>query len=372
MLAPANESELSALLRDGGPVAVQAGGTKLHHAPGPAPTARSLSLKAFSKILFHEPGDLVVGVQAGIRLADLQAALARHGQWLPLDPPFADATVGGVLAANSSGPRRFGYGTVRDHLLGARVMGPGGASTRSGGKVVKNVTGYDLHKLHVGAFGTLGIVLEATFKLRPRPEISAVFAVPCRTLEEAHRFLLKVFDSRLRPVALEALDGRLKHLVEGDALALVAVEGSRPVIDRHYRELKELAPRLGLLEGPVADPLWTALRKLPEALRSYVRVRIGAKPHDLTKLVPSAPAWIQAGNGIARVDLEPDAETARKVRAWNERAKALGGYAVVESAPLDFEGRDKLPWGWTEQPLLKGLKNLHDPRRVLNPGRVPL
>jgi glycolate oxidase FAD binding subunit len=370
MRTPADESELAAIVLEGRPIHVQGSGSKRHHGPGPSGSPDPVSMKRFSRISAYEPGDLVATVQAGTRLADLQAELAKRNQWLPIDPPYADATIGGLLATNSSGPRRLGYGTLRDHLLGTRVMGVDGGITRSGGRVVKNVTGYDLHKLHVGAFGTLGILLEASFKLRPRPAISAAFVIPCASVREAHDLLLRVHDSPLRPSALEAIDGRLKHIVDGDAFALVGVDGSRPVIDRHYRELKAMAPKIGLLEGPVADPLWNALRKLPEALKDFVRVRLGARPHDLPKLLPEAPLWISVGSGLARADVEPGPEVARRIRQWHEKAAALGGYAVVESAPAGMPDRDRLPWGETGQPLHKGLKDLRDPRRLLNPGRM--
>jgi glycolate oxidase FAD binding subunit len=371
--SPGTEAELAELVRAGSPVHGYGSGTKRHHGPAAAGEPAPVCLRKLSKITAYEPGDLVVTVQAGAKLTELQAELAKRNQWLPLDPPYADATIGGILATNSSGPRRLGYGTIRDHLLGTRSVGADGGVTRSGGRVVKNVTGFDLHKLHVGAFGSLGIVTEASFKLRPKPEISAAFVFPCASVEEAHDLLLRVHASKLRPVALEALDGRLKHIIDGAALAIVGVDGTRPVIDRHYRELRDLAPRLGVLEGERADPLWNALRKLPDALKDYVRLRIGAKPHELRRLLPQAPLWISVGTGIARADLEPAGDLHFSVRRLADKAAALGGYVVAESAPLSMDNRDKLVWGPPgEQPLLKALRQLRDPQRILNPGRVPL
>ncbi len=366
---PQSEKELADLVREGAPIQVIGSGTKRHYGPVPAQEARTVGLRKLNKITAYEPGDLVVTVQAGAKLSELQSELARRNQWLPLDPPFAEATIGGILATNSSGPRRYGYGTIRDHLLGARVVGSDGGLTRSGGRVVKNVTGFDLHKLHVGAFGSLGIVTEASFKLRPRPEISAAFVFPCASVEEAHALCLRVYESKLRPVALEALDGRLKHLIDGTALAIVGVEGTRPVIDRHYRELRDMAPKLGCMEGDRAEPLWNALRKLPDALKDFVRLRIGAKPHELRRLLPSAPLWISAGTGIARADLEPAADLHFMVRRLAEKAVSLGGYIVTESAPLQMANRDKLIWGPAD-PLMSGVRALRDPKKILNPGRV--
>ena len=370
VLNPQSEAELVELVRAGAPLQVIGSGTKRHYGPAPATEGQTVSLRKLNRITSYEPGDLVVTVQAGAKLTELQAELLKRNQWLPLDPPYAEATIGGILGANSSGPRRYGYGTIRDHLLGTRVVGADGVITRSGGRVVKNVTGYDLHKLHIGAFGSLGIVTEASFKLRPRPDISAAFVFPCASVEEAHALLLRVYDSKLRPVALEALDGRLKHIIDGAALAIVGVEGTRPVIDRHYRELQQMAPKLGLLEGERADPLWNALRKLPDALKDYVRLRIGAKPHELRKLLPSAPLWISVGTGIARADLEPASDLHFSVRRLADKAAQAGGYVVTESAPLDMAGREKLVWGPTDSALMKGIRSLRDPKRILNPGRV--
>ncbi len=370
MKMPETEDALADLLRSGKALHAIGSGTKIHHGPAPAESSEPACLLRFDKITSYEPGDLVACVQAGVRLADLQKELAQHGQWLPIDPPYPDATIGGILATNSSGPRRFAYGTARDHVIGLRVMGADGAITRSGGRVVKNVTGYDLHKLHIGAFGTLGIITGANFKLRARPELSAAIVFPCGTIREAHELLLKVYDSKLRPSALEALDGRFKHIVEGDAIAIVGVEGTRPVLDRHYRELQALGRPMGVLEGERAAPVWKALQKLPEALKDMVRVRIAAKPHDLPKVLPEAPMTIHVGSGIARVDLDPGPELARKVRQWWDLASGAGGYAVVESAPRDMEDRDKLQWKLITNPIMRAIKASRDPRGILNPGRM--
>src|SRR6185436_991191 len=142
-------------------------------------------------------------------------------------------------------------------------------------------------------------------------------------------------------------------------LAIIGVEGTRPVIDRHYRELRDMAPKLGYMEGERADPLWNSLRKLPEALRDYVRLRAGAKPNELRRLLPQAPTWISVGTGIARVDLEPASDLHFSVRRMADK-----------SATLDMANRDKRPWGPGDSALLKNLRYLRDPKKILNPGRV--
>ncbi|HZJ72118.1 MAG TPA: FAD-binding protein, partial [Planctomycetota bacterium] len=165
--APASEAELVALVRaageEGRALVTEGAGTKRAFGPAAPAVARRVSLRRLSRVTAHEPADMIMSVEAGAPLAEVQRVLAAHDQWLPLDPPFigAGATIGGVLATNSSGPRRLGYGTAKDQLLGLRVVGAHGQLTKSGGRVVKNVSGYDLHRPQVGAFGTLGVIVEA-------------------------------------------------------------------------------------------------------------------------------------------------------------------------------------------------------------------
>src|SRR4051812_33375015 len=138
----------------------------------------AVSLEHFTRVLEYFPEDLTVTVEAGISLPSLQAELGRKGQWLPLDPPqSAEVTIRSLIEENLSGPRRHGYGTVREHLIGLKVMLPDGRIIKSGGKVVKNVAGYDMQKLFVGSRRSLGIVLEATFKLQPLPEMEEFWQV---------------------------------------------------------------------------------------------------------------------------------------------------------------------------------------------------
>jgi glycolate dehydrogenase FAD-binding subunit len=339
----------------GQPVHAIGSGTKLLHGPTAPADAETVSLRGLDRITSHEPGDLVVTVQCGARLTDLQEKLAAHGQWLPLDPPYAEATIGGILATNSSGPRRFGYGTMRDHLIGLRVVDGRGVVTRSGGRVVKNVTGYDLHKLHIGAFGTLGIMTEANFKVRPLPPVSKAIVFTTESFEAAHVLLLEIYGLPLGPVALEAV---------GES-AIVGVEGSEAVVERHVRDLRRLGRPFEVRE---AGPVWSALRELPP---DAVRIRIGARPHDLPPLVPPGlRRRAHAGNGIARVDLEPSPDLPARIAEWRTRAEARGGYVVVESAPAGCPERDRLPWGGPQHRLAGAIRELWDPDGVVNRGRM--
>jgi len=156
-----------------------------------------------NQIVEYHPEDMTVTAGAELLLSDLQARLKQSGQWLPCDPPFPErTTIAALISTNASGPRRYGYGTIREHLLGLTMRLADGRVVKSGGKVVKNVAGYDLHKLFVGGYGSLGEIIQATFKVRPMPETETILKAPWDALD-------KVLDSELVPVILDLTPSNL-------------------------------------------------------------------------------------------------------------------------------------------------------------------
>jgi glycolate oxidase FAD binding subunit len=394
---PASEADLVTMVRDAGVakrgLATEGSGTKRHLGPAASAATARVSLRALKRVVAYEPGDMVVCVEAGIALRELQAALAAHDQWLPIDPPFSEATIGGILATHSSGPRRLAYGTIKDMLLGARVVGAGGQVSKSGGRVVKNVSGYDLHKLHVGAFGSLGILVEAAFRVCARPESASVLWISQPTLEAAHQILLDVASTTLRPCALEALDALsadalaqgVPDLPKGSAMAIVGIEGSRPIVERHLRDLARFrvgAEATGVIEGSGVERVWDGFRDLAARRTNDLTLRVGARPHDLKGLLSAIESArfrrtgsiVQAALGIARISLAlpvDGASLAIELSRWQALARARGGYAVAESAPLDWPGRAGLPFDWPVDHALGALiKQSWDPDQILNPGRM--
>ena len=208
---PASAEDVARVVRAAGaagvPVVPWGGGTQMHRGAPPRDGALVVGLRRLNRVLEHEPADLTATAEAGITLAALQDALGARGQWLPLDPSApGEATLGGILAANAAGPRRLGYGTARDLVIGIRVVAPDGQLVRAGGKVVKNVAGYDLAKLYIGSLGTLGIIVDATLKLRPRPETEGACWATFPTLDAAARAAQALAGSDLGPVAAMLLD----------------------------------------------------------------------------------------------------------------------------------------------------------------------
>lgn len=198
-----------------------------------------VGLGALNRVTEYAPEDMTVTVEAGITLSALQAELGRHRQWLPLDPPHPERlTIGGLIDANVSGPRRFGYGTIRDYLIGIKVALADGRIINSGGKVVKNVAGYDLAKLFIGGHGSLGVVIETTFKLRPLPEAEKFVQATCETFDQADKFIEAVIDSEITPVVLD-LHKLSSSNAEGPTIVL-GFAGTREEVEWQVAKAGEL------------------------------------------------------------------------------------------------------------------------------------
>ena len=167
----------------------------------------ALSTRRLQRVLAHEAADMTVSVEAGVTVAELNAVLGEAGQHLPLDPPHPElTTIGGLIATDASGPLRLSHGKVRDLLIGIRVVLADGTLVKGGGRVVKNVAGYDLMKLFTGSYGTLGVIVEATFKVRPLPEHEAVIVVPAATTAEAITTALALLSPGLAPLSVDVLN----------------------------------------------------------------------------------------------------------------------------------------------------------------------
>lgn len=229
--------------------------TKLGIGAPPRRYDLAVDMTRLNRILRYEPGDLTLSVEAGIRLADLQRVLAENRQFLPLAVPFADkATIGGILAANSDTPLRQFYGTARDYVLGMEFVTGEGTASKSGGRVVKNVTGYDLHKLMIGALGTLGIMTQVHFKTFPVPLAEATFIASFPNWAAVWRYRAAIARSPLQPRLVEAIEPEAARILEpsgarkliaGHCSVLVGAAGNEQVVSRHRVELERMATEVG-------------------------------------------------------------------------------------------------------------------------------
>ncbi len=203
---------------------------ELQRALADAPSARQrierVDLSALNRIVEYHPEDMTVTVDAGVLLSHLQARLKESGQWLPIDPPFPQrTTIADLISCNLSGPRRFGFGTIRDYLLGLSVVLADGRLIKSGGKVVKNVAGYDVQKLFVGSHGTLGVVVRATFKVLPLPFVERVIQSACESVDQAASIMQKILAAPITPVALDI------HNMAGAYMLVLAFSGTSEEVE---------------------------------------------------------------------------------------------------------------------------------------------
>jgi glycolate oxidase FAD binding subunit len=367
-----------------------------------------LSTLRLNRIMESDVDNLTLSVQSGITLGEVQRLLAKQGKgyFLPLDPPFAgQATLGGVVATNSSGPRRFTYGTARDLVLGIKTVFPNGDVVVSGGKTVKNVSGYDLCKSLIGSMGTLGVLCEMTFRLLPLPEKMATLLVPFSGLKEAGGYVQWILKSQLLPASVEVLNGvtlhkmkeTLPHLPEGNYLAAIGLEGVTESVDRQISEMeamgkKEGAPGMTTLLTERHRAFWAALQDLSQglvrsspnllALKSNFLISKGADMmgyHETLVRESGLDCALvcHCGNGILYSYVLVGEELPFKKNSLIELIEKLtvlavkyDGNLVVESSPRVIKEKVNV-WGQPRNDLriVRRLKEEIDPAGILNPGR---
>jgi glycolate oxidase FAD binding subunit len=384
---PASVEEASRVLaaasRAGKKVVVVGNGSKLGLGNPPERLDLLVSTRRLHRVLEHAAGDLVVEVEAGARLADLQAALAPSGQWLALDPPEPGATVGGVVAANASGPRRLRYGTVRDLIIGITVVLADGTVAHAGGKVVKNVAGYDLSKLFCGSLGTLGLIAEATFRLHPRPAAAAAVALQVDRIEQAGEAVRRLLRSTLVPSAIELT------WYDRPGLLTVVIEGIRPGVEAQAAAAADLLGEVGETEvlGPGGTEAALSQLGAPPWEKEEVGIKVAVPPAELpgafADLGPGF-SWglgrlaAHAGTGVLKVGLTgPDPANADQLEAFagflveaRARLAVRQGTLVVAEAPPALK-RAVDVWGPPGDAieLMRRVKRQFDPDRQMSPGR---
>jgi len=404
--APASTQEAAAVLKaaaDLGLTVVPRGtGSKLDWGAPPSGCDLIVETRSMKRVLEHAAGDLVVSVQAGVRLEQLAEILASAGQRLALDPP-GGGTIGGVLATQVAGPLRFRFGAPRDLLIGITVVRADGTVARSGGKVVKNVAGYDLGKLFAGSYGTLGLITEATFRLHPAPAASAVSTLGCSDTQSAAAAVQAAADSPLTPSAIEldwpgaANPIAVSVLLEGDEASVAErADRMRNLLGDRASDQPEPDRRARAGAGSAVGPVsvwgrWPAGDREHSAADGTV-LRVGFWPGQLapvldairiaaagTGLDPSIGG--SAAAGVLHVEVAAGASAdavARMVDALRDRLVVMAhgagippatASAVVLYAPATV--RDALNM-WGPVPslrLMQAVKDQFDPEHRMAPGR---
>ena len=369
--------------------------TQLGNAP--ARPGIALDLSGLNRVVDFQPADLTVSVQAGVTLIQMNEVMAQDGKFVPISAPLAhQATVGGTLATGISGPLRSAYGLPRDWLIGMNVVSADGTQTKSGGKVVKNVTGYDLNRLYTGSLGTLAVITEATFKLAPAPTDWAVIVAAFGGVNAAADAAQDLQSQFYAPLGLHVLTGkcaqRIAPSMNSKAVA-VAISGGRP------SSMKRRVEDTVGLWAPVADNVAVARSDAAESLIRAITdlsadaeppptvcVRINAQPSALQTVLALADVSVGAlprpavvadvGFGGGRLlwwddaaSLEPE-DLVAGLRSIQHAAVESGGGAIVERCPDDVKANIDV---WGEEPsgmqIMRRLKRQFDPQNILNPGR---
>jgi glycolate oxidase FAD binding subunit len=390
VVEPTTVEEASEVLRDanaqGKRVICRGGGSKLGWGNRPAAADLLLSTARLDRVLEHAHGDLIARAEAGVRLDAFQEVLAKAEQTLALDPPEEGATLGGVVAANASGPLRLRYGTARDLLIGITVVLADGTIARSGGKVVKNVAGYDLGKLFTGSLGTLGLIAELTFRLHPRATSRTGATLELDSPDRACEAAQTVVHSQLVPAALE--------LQWPDATAagrlLLVVEAQRGGVTEQARDAVRLLEPYGhaeLIEPGAAETVMEGYGARPWHGVGGDGPVLGAKAACVPTELPGAvqDLWAAAGANGLTASLRGHAgvgvtyaalrggETDAMVAAFEEARERLGkrgGSLVALQAPEAFKERVDV-WGPAGDAagLMRRVKERFDPEGTMSPGR---
>ena len=355
-------------------------GSKLQSGNPPEKVDIVLAMTRINEVVEYEPADLTVTVEAGIQLTALQEKLADNGQFLPLNPPYASrCTLGGIVAANASGSLRLRYGTARNLVLGLRVVHASGTVVKSGGKVVKNVAGYDVNKLYIGSFGTLGILTEMTLKLSPIPARQALLTAQFQDMQAAAKTGLSIVGSQTLPDFVNLLVNS-----EHAGPTLVAgFGGDAETVTwqlEQARRIMELNSAIGVkeVEGESFQKLNDAIRAFAESENESrtVIVQVNLKRTDIAEfaenvLTNNAEMLALLGSGVLYLKMEQVEGLAETLATLRERVVAAHGSLIIESAPPELKQQLDV-WGPVApraRNLMQQLKARFDERNLLNPGR---
>ncbi len=383
---PESSDELRAIVREsvasGMSIYPQGGGTSLDFGGIPKRPGVAIRLGRLDQVIDYPFADMTVTVEAGITLGALRDLVSGQGQRLAIEAGYPESvTLGGIYATASTGPRRFGWGRPRDQIIGVSFVTADGELVRGGGRVVKNVAGYDFPKLLTGSMGTLGIITELTLKVSPRPEASALVRVEFDSLGLAASALEKLNVSGTRPVSLELVDGQTAQPGQGGAWELlVGLEGNRAAVDWQIHRLESELGQTGLPVGrdAEAEVAWLDFVEAEAEAAGPVGFTASFAPSRALEFLEGIDLdrWsirVHAGNGVVRGTARSEGD----LEAWaNEidnlrRASArLEGALILSRCPTAWKDRLNV-WGprrpdWS---IAERVKLALDPGRVLNPGR---
>jgi glycolate oxidase FAD binding subunit len=378
VLAPSTPTELSGALRDaaaaGSTIALAGNSTKRRMAGPTEPADIAITTVSLRTVLQYEPRDLTISVGAGLSWCELTRLLAENRQMVPLDPPFGEtATVGGVIASNTSGPRRRLYGTARDVVIGMQFATLEGRLVQSGGTVVKNVAGLDMAKLLIGSFGTLAAIAVVNFKLAPMPEVERSFLLAFDSPQAAGVARALILKGQLQPAAIDLLTPAAGATVGNRAWMLaIRTGGNAAAVERYEQECAALADTVAFDDDPHRK-LWRHIENFTQSFlyqhEDGAVVRVSCTLKEVDAIMASFPgaAIARAGSGVCYGYFEQSAAAAE----WMAEAGRHGWKAVIEFSPEERQHTlDLWPSPGPDFEIMKRVKNLFDPSTLLNRGRL--
>ena len=359
-------------------VLVRGSGTKLGWGPAPKHIDIVISTARLNAVVAHRHGDLTATIQSGARLADVNRALAEHRQWIPLDPPSADrATIGGIVATNDSGPRRHRYGAPRDLIIGIEFARADGQLAKGGGIVVKNVAGYDLPRLLTGSFGSLGVIVNATFKLYPITAASRTLIVETSTPADLGALAVKLSATHLTPTALEFATHPLRLIIRFESIEASVTQQSETAA----KLIAESGYTARTLSASEESEYWQSHAQFADDDRGAV-LKVSVLPTDLGETLSLIErlagkrgylAAGRAGAGVFLLRITEDTQLQKRVIEGLRDALQIGrGSAVIVKCSPDLRTHIDV-WGPIGDglALMKAIKQQFDPAGILAAGRGP-
>ncbi|NJK58849.1 MAG: FAD-binding oxidoreductase [Pleurocapsa sp. SU_5_0] len=358
-----------------------------------------VSTQKCDRLIEHAMGDLTVTVEAGMKLADLQSKLRSHNQFLPIDSPYANATLGGIVATADTGSWRQRYGGVRDLLLGLSFVRADGKIAKAGGRVVKNVAGYDLMKLFTGAYGTLGVITQLTFRLYPLMANSQTMLITGKA-EQIAQATQTIRNSGLTPTAMDLLSATvIKQLDLGSDMGLMLRWQTIPEsIEQQISQVKAIAQQLDLAtsiyQDELEDKLWKDCGEIISIPQSAAAVtcKIGIAPAVAVGLLQigdlalkdTAPhkafpkgnshsnilTKVHASSGLGQLQLNANYANYELLEQMRSHCQQNQGFLTILDAPPEVKQQIDV-WGYSGNAIktMKGIKDQFDPQNILNPGR---
>jgi glycolate dehydrogenase FAD-binding subunit len=373
-------------------VVLRGNGTKLAWGRRPAGVDLVVCTRRLNRVLAHQYGDLTATVEAGVTIPQLNHELATHGQWLPLDVTFDEATVGGTIAANDSGPLRHRHGTPRDLLIGVHLATTDGRIVKAGGNVVKNVAGYDLGKLMSGSFGSLAAIVSATFKLAPLPPTASTILASFRDAPALARAVAAIASSQLEPMAFDVQVSVPSAQPVGAGLSrttayqlLLLFASTAEAISAQIEEASRLlgADRIDTVNGTAETEAWHSHRSLIWTAPGAV-IKVSWLPAALPSVLAAAEDIARVSGGAVALSgravvgvgtIRVDADVAGQVAAFEHvrtKPHTFGNSVVLRAEPAVKDRVDV--WGASGDTanLLRAVKRAFDPAGILNAGRGPI